>query len=91
MRDPPTRATQGFRVQSSSMAGTGKDDGIIGPHVQNVLREVANFSNDEVQHVFRGVAQFPPVCAAILNKTTAILTTVFAEYKEDLNEGFSKP
>lgn len=73
------------------MAGTGEDDGIIGPRVQNVLREVANLSHDKVQQVFRGVAKFPPVCAAVLNKTTALLTTVFAESRGDLKEGFPKP
>lgn len=91
MWDPPSHATQGTRVPSSSMARTCEDDGIIGPRVQNLLREVANLSNLEVQHVFRGVAHFPPVCAAVLNRTTALLTTVFAESREDLKEGSSKP
>ena len=89
--DPPSHATQGFRVPSSSMARTSEDDGIIGPRVQNLLREVANLSNLEVQQVFRGVAHFPPVCAEVLNRTASLLTTVFAESREDLKEGSSKP
>lgn len=70
------------------MAGTGEDDVIIGPPVQNVLREVANLSNDKVQQVFKGIAKFPPVCAAILNRTATILTTVFWGVQRGLEGGF---
>lgn len=73
------------------MAGTGEDDGVIGPRVQNVLRIVANLSNDEVQQVFSGIAKFPPVCAAVLNRTAAILTTEFVESRRTLREGLEKP
>ena len=73
------------------MAGNCEGDDTIGPRVQNVLRVVANLSNDEVQQVFRGIAKFPPVCAAVLNRTTAILTTEFGESRRDLREGSDKP
>lgn len=73
------------------MAGTGEDDAIVGPRVQNVLRIIANLSPDEVQQVFISVATFPPVCAAVLNRTAAILTTVFGESRRDFREGSDKP
>ena len=72
-----------FGVKSSSMAGTDGDDGSIGPHVQSVLCEVANLSHDEVLQVFKDIATFPPVCVAVLNKTTAILTNVLEESRAD--------
>ena len=80
-----------FGVKSLSMAGTSGDDNSIGPRVQSVLREVANFSHDEVQQVFRGIVTFPPICATVLNRTAAILTNVLEESREDSNEGLDEP
>ena len=56
-----------------------------------MLREVAKLSHDEVQQVFKGIATFSPVCAAVLNRTAAILTNVLEESKADSNEGLDEP
>ena len=54
-------------MKSSSTVATDGHDGSIGPRVQSVLCEVANLSHDEVLRVFRDIATFLPVCAAVLN------------------------
>jgi hypothetical protein len=73
------------------MARLGADDSSIGLRVQSVLRELANLSHDEVQQVFRDIATFPPVCAAALNRTAALLTNVLEESKEESDEGSDEP
>ena len=80
-----------FGVKSSSMARTDGDDGSIGPHVQSVLHEVANLSHDEVLQVFRNIATFLPICAAVLNRIAAILTNVLEESRADSNEDLDEP
>ena len=52
---------------------------------------MANLSHDEVLQVFRDIATFPPVCAAVLNRTVAILTNVLDKSKEDSNKDLDEP
>ena len=80
-----------FGVKSLSMARTDGDDDSIGPRVQSVLCEVANLSHDELLQVFKDIATFPLVCAAILNRTAAILTNMLEESRADSNEGLDEP